>query len=117
MKVAGLEETNASALALVAQQIQFPCLEVVRITVVERLEILHEPALALVERRGADLYDVRVQIEKRLVQVLAEPNGLHALELPWFEVPLLNRDLELPELGDDVVPRPVDQDAVIALIR
>ena len=87
------------------------------LSVVERLEILDELALALVQRRGADLDDVRVQIEQRLVQVPAEPDGLHALELPGLEVALLDRGLELFELGDDLLLRLVDQDAVVALVR
>ena len=117
MEVAGLEEAHAAALAQVAQQVELPGLEEVGVPVVERLEVLDKLALALVQRRRADLDDVRVQIEQRLVQVLAEPDGLHAPELPGLEVALLDRGLELLELGDDLLLRLVDQDAVVALIR
>ena len=117
MEVAGLEEADAAALAQVAQQVELLVLEEVGVAVVERLQILDELALALVQRRRADLDDVRVQIQQRLVQVPAEPDGLHALELPRLEVALLDRGLQLLELGDDLLLRLVDQDAVVAIVR
>ena len=117
MKVAGLEEADPAALAQVAQQIEFPGLEELCVTFVERLEILDELAFALVQRRWADLDDVRVQIEQWLVEMPAKPDRLHALEFPRFQVTLLDRGLELFELRDDLLLRLVDQDAVVAIVR
>ena len=83
----------------------------------ERLQILNELALPLVQRCGADLDDVRVQIEQRLVEVLAEPDGFHALEFPSLQLTPLDGGFELLELGDDLFLRLVDQDAVVTLLR
>src|SRR5659263_166376 len=58
VKIAGLEEAHTAALAQIAEQIELPGLEEVGVSVVERLEILDELTLALVERRGTDLDDV-----------------------------------------------------------
>src|SRR5690606_1452223 len=52
VEVASLEEADATALAQVAQQVELPFCKIARVGVVERLQVLDEPALALVERGG-----------------------------------------------------------------
>src|SRR5690606_37968048 len=52
VEVAGLEKADATALAQVAQTVEFPFRKIAGVGVVERLQVLDEPALALVERRG-----------------------------------------------------------------
>src|SRR5690606_40352536 len=72
VEVASLEEADAAALAQVAEQVELLALEELGVAVVKRLEVLDEQALALVQRRGADLDDVRVEVQERLIQVLPE---------------------------------------------
>src|SRR5690554_851359 len=52
VEVSGLEEADATALAEVAQQVEFPFRKIAGVGVVERLQVLDEPALAFVERGG-----------------------------------------------------------------
>jgi hypothetical protein len=115
VEIAGLEESHTTALAQVAQQVEFSGFEEGGVSIVERLEILDEPALSLVQRGGADLDDLCVEIEQGLIQMLAEPDRLHAPECPRLEVAFLDRDLQFFELGGDLLLRLVDQDAVAAL--
>src|SRR5262249_33649786 len=63
MKVAGLEEAHPTALAQVAEQIELLVLEEVGMAVVEGFQILDEQALALVQRRRANLDNLRVKIQ------------------------------------------------------
>ena len=85
--------------------------------VVESLQVLNELALTLVQRRRADLYDLRVETKQRLVQVIRERDGFHALKCPRLQLALLDGGFKLLELGDDIFLRLVDQDAVVALVR
>src|SRR5690606_1469708 len=52
VEVASLEEADATALAQVAQQVEFAFRKIAGVGVVERLQVLDEPALALIERGG-----------------------------------------------------------------
>ena len=84
--------------------------------VVEHLQILNEPALALVQQCRVNLDCLIVQIEQWLVEVLAEPDGLHTSEFPGFEIALLDGEFKLFELGNDILLRLVDQNAIIAFV-
>ncbi len=44
--------------------------------------------------------------------MLAEPDGLHATEFPWLEIPLLDQRFELLEFLDNLLLRLLDEDAV-----
>src|SRR6516225_4609097 len=114
MEIAGLEETHAAALAEVAKQIQLLVCEEAAIFIVECFQILYEIPLAFVERHRAHLDDVLVQVEQRLVQVPTKPDRLHAVELPRFEVTLLNQRLQLLESSDNLFLGLLDQYAVVA---
>src|SRR5712691_6124121 len=117
MEVAGFEEANATAFAQVAQQVNFLVGKEGASAVIKCLQILDELPLALVQRRRADLNNVLVEVQQRLVQVPAEPDGFHAVERPWLEVALLNEGLEVFEFGDNLLLRSLDQDAVVAIAR
>lgn len=82
MEVASLEEPHASALAKIAEKVELLVREEAAGTIVKRLEIFHELSLALVKRHGADLDDVRVEIQERLVQMPTEPDRLHPVKFP-----------------------------------
>src|SRR5690606_32243513 len=84
--------------------------------VMKGLEILHEEALSFVERRWANLDDLRIKIQQRLVEVTPKPDGLDALEFPGFQVALLDGGLQFLQFGYDLLPRPVDQDAIVAFV-
>ena len=87
VKVPGFEKPHAAALAQVAHQVQLLPSKENGVALMERLQILDEHTLAFVQRRWADLGGFRLQTEQRLVEVLAEPDGLHALELQGFISP------------------------------
>ena len=93
VEIACLEEANAAALAQIAEQVELSFLEEIGASVVECLEIFHELPLALVQRCGADLDNITLQIQKRLIQVPAEPDRFHAAELPGFQIAFPNRGL------------------------
>src|SRR5262245_56977325 len=64
MKVSGLEEADAATFTEVAQEVQLLALEEGLRAVVIRLQIFDEVALALVERHGADLDELVVEVEQ-----------------------------------------------------
>src|SRR5215471_8970433 len=117
MEVAGLEEANATAFAQVAQQVDLFVGKERASTVMTCLQILDELPLALVQRRRADLNNVLVEVQQRLIQVSAKPDGFHAAERPRLEVTLLNEGLEVFELGNNLLLRSLDPDAVVAIAR
>jgi hypothetical protein len=114
VKVAGFEEPHATALTHVPQEVEFFSVEEAAGVVVKGLQVFDELTLTPVEWRRTDLDDLLVQVQQRLVQVLPEPDGLHAAELPRPQAAGLDQRLQLPELLGDFHLRLFDQDAVVS---
>ena len=72
VEVPGLEEADAPTSAHVAKQVKFPVLEERWGCVIERAKIGNELLLAFVQRDRADIHEVALEVQERLVEVLAE---------------------------------------------
>src|SRR5262249_6336828 len=101
--VSGLEETDAPALAEVAEQIQLLVHEEFAIAVVKRPQIVDQAPFALVEGHWGDLDYALVEVEQRLVQGATEPERLEALKLPRLQLSPFNEGLQLLQLRNDLL--------------
>src|SRR5205823_770305 len=108
IEVPRLEEADASP-ADVAKQVKLPLFEEVLVAVEEGPQVEHEVALPFVERHRTDLDKIALEVQKRLVQVLAEPHGFEVAPFPALERPVLEHLLQFSEVLDDGVRRLLDQ--------